>query len=435
VIRLPLPHLGQQIVRREAVRINWLAAGRRWRKTTNAMAIAVDCALNGGKVFWGAPVFDQVHIAWEETAKACAEDAKFISSRMTVEFPMSGKIVFRSLDDPYNAKGHTADLAIIDEAGDVNEIAWFEAIRPILISTGGGAWIQGTPLGKNWFYRGCLMAQTLENSKFFNAPTLGCGIYGEQLVRMPHPLENPDIPFEEIEYTFQTVPERTFRQEILAEFLEDAGGVFHGVNDCVDPHLVVDIPYDSSHTYFAGVDFARVSDFSVVCIFDDTGKQVFLDRFTGLSWGSQIERFASALKEYHAATYVDQTSVGDPLLDQLRAQLWEIGADCYVEGVVFSMQSKKGLMDNLAVAIEKKSITLRNDQNQTNELTAYEYDITRFGNVRMNAPKGINDDIVCAMALAIKGWREGSVLPAGNTEPIETDIWNDYRTIRKEIWG
>ena len=66
-IRLPCPHQGQILVRNEAKRFNWLSAGRRWRKTTLAMSIAVENAVNGKTIIWGAPTYDQVSVGFEET--------------------------------------------------------------------------------------------------------------------------------------------------------------------------------------------------------------------------------------------------------------------------------------------------------------------------------------------------------------------------------
>ena len=74
-IRLPYPHAGQQVVRRQARRFNWLAAGRRWRKTTMAMTISVEAAAAGQTVIWGAPTYNQVRIGMEETRRAAASAA------------------------------------------------------------------------------------------------------------------------------------------------------------------------------------------------------------------------------------------------------------------------------------------------------------------------------------------------------------------------
>ena len=78
-IKLPYPHPGQQHVRQHARRFNWLSAGRRWRKTTLAMSIAIEAAISGGDYIWGAPTFDQVRIGFAESRRALGGVADFNS--------------------------------------------------------------------------------------------------------------------------------------------------------------------------------------------------------------------------------------------------------------------------------------------------------------------------------------------------------------------
>ncbi len=55
-------------------------------------------------------------------------------------------------------------------------------------------------------------------------------------------------------------------------------------------------------------------------------------------------------------------------------------------------------MEGLAVAIQKQEIGFP-DGVIANELESFEYEYTRTG-VRYSAPSGMNDDAVCALALA-----------------------------------
>ena len=108
VIKLPSPHPGQRAVIREAKRFNWLFAGRRWRKTTLEMTLAVETAVRGKTCLWGAPTFDQVRIGWNETRRATGGIFEFTQQRMTALLPATGgQIIYRSLDDPDNARGRT----------------------------------------------------------------------------------------------------------------------------------------------------------------------------------------------------------------------------------------------------------------------------------------------------------------------------------------
>ena len=310
------------IVQQQAQRFNLLSAGRRWRKTTLAMCIAIESAMRGQSLLWGAPTFDQVRIGWNETRRACGGYAKFIQQRMTVEFPQGGRIIFRSLDDPDNARGHTGDGIIIDEAGDVKARAWYEVLRPMLIDTTGWAWLIGTPRGRNWFWREWLNAQDRDDSIAWQVPTLGVEIVDGVLRRKPHPLENPYIEFVEIEGIFQMTPEDIFRQEIMAEFLEGEGQVFRNIAACLHaPHSTPE--EHAGHRIVAGIDLAKQKDFtaiSVICA--DCRQELALDRYNRIDYLFQVQRIKAFLEKWHVQeVLVDESGVGSPIVEQLRYDL------------------------------------------------------------------------------------------------------------------
>lgn len=233
-IRLPYPHAGQRAVRQQLRRFTWLVAGRRWRKTTLAMGIAVEASLQGQHVLWGAPTFDQVRVGFEETKHAAAGVALFNESRMTAKFPGGGLVLYRSLDNPDNARGHTADGVIIDEAADVDPLAWREVLRPMLIDTNGWLLAGGTPKGYNWLYQEFELAKLRADSVAIQAPTLGYRIDEQgQIHRESHPLENPDIPFDEIrqlwEATCPLLPDGTRDQANAYTFHQEIGALFSAV--------------------------------------------------------------------------------------------------------------------------------------------------------------------------------------------------------------
>ena len=323
MIRLPEPHAGQKAVRRESKRHNWLSAGRRWRKTTLLTAITVEAALTGGEYVWGAPTFDQVRIAFREAKRAAQGVADFNQSLMICTLPTGGKIYYRSLDDPDNARGLTANGVVIDECADVKPEAWYEVLRPMLIDTNGWSWGIGTPKGRNWFFTEHVNALSRNDSMAWQVPTLGCEIVDGALIRKPHLLENPDIPFEEIVRLYETMPERTFRQEILAQFLEGEGSVFRNITACTV--LQPSTPEQhKGHTIIAGVDLAKQKDYtaiSVGCL--DCKEEVAIDRFNQIDYLFQVERIKSICRKWNVTTViVDSTGVGSPILEQLQRDLY-----------------------------------------------------------------------------------------------------------------
>lgn len=410
-LRLPMPHPGQKRVLGEAKRFNVLAAGRRWRKTTLvALQVATLEALRGKQVIWGGPTYDQVLIAWEEIQKGAKDVAKFNGSRMMAEFPSGGRILFRSMDSPDNARGFTADVVCMDEAQDCDESAWYLVLRPMLMDTHGSAWLFGTPKGKNWFWKEYNRISDPDNlsahedSMAWQVPALGCEITERGLVRKPHPYENPDLRFEEIQSLYSGMSENHFRQEILAEFIEDAGGVFRGVLKCATaPRNVA--PYRG--TFVIGVDWGRSKDFTVLCVVDVRKRQVVdFERFSQIDWHIQRAKLtAMYLKwKYMGSAVVvvaEENSIGDVNIAELRRGDKATGSvPIPVQPFLTTSDSKEQAIDKLSLLIETGRISYPNIPALVNELQAFEKTRLPSGRMKYGAPSGENEHDDCVMALA-----------------------------------
>ena len=404
-IRLPMPHAGQRRVRQEARRFNVLSAGRRWRKTTLVMPVAVEVMLGGGTVVWGAPTYDQVATAYEEMQRACRGVARFRRSpSMDAEIPGAGRVLFRSLDNPDNARSKTADLVVVDEAGDVLEAAWTEVLLPMIMDTHGGAWLMGTPKARNWFWREHTTANDPANTAAaewaaWQIPTLGCRIEDGKLVRAPHPYENPDIPFEEVRTLFDRMPERSFRQEILAEFLEDGGSVFRGVRSAATARTLTHA--EPSRRYVLGVDWGKSEDFSVITVLDDeSGEVVRVDRFNQIDYAVQKGRVVAAHEAFKpVAVVVERNSIGEPLIEDLQR------AGLPVTPFTTTNASKSLVIDALSLAFERGEIRIPDDPVLVAELEAFEMERLPGGSFRYSAPSGLHDDCVMSLAFAWHGSR------------------------------
>lgn len=370
------------------------------------MAIAVEAAAAGRRIIWGAPTFDQVRIGWEETRRAAGGVAQFKQSEMVALFPGGGAILYRSLDDPDNARGHTADGLVIDEAADVNPAAYYEVLRPMLLDTSGWAWMIGTPKGRNWFWQEFEKSRDDADAMAWTAPTLGCEIRDGALVRVPHPLENPHIQFSEIEKLWAMMPERSFRQEILAEFIDDAGGVFRRVRDAAT--LSPRGP-EAGHQYIIGCDWGKMQDWTVLTILDDTtGEHVYLDRFNQIDYELQRVRLQAACERYKPWLMVaERNSMGEPIIDAVQRQPW---APRRIEAFQTTQQSKAQAVDALALALEKGEIKLLNNPTLVGELQAYEATRLPAGGMRYGAPQGMHDD--CVMSLMLAWWGHAYCHPA-----------------------
>ncbi len=376
------------------------------------MTRAVEAALRGQRVLWGAPTFDQCRIGWGEMYQAAGAAATFHIGRMQVEFPTGGVVTFRSLDNPDNARGHTADGLVIDEAPMVKATAWYEVLRPIISDTQGWAWLLGTPKGRNWYWREWMAASDDADSAAWSVPTLGVAIRDGELIRQPHPLENPDFPFSEACKMWRTTPEMTFRQEFMAEFVDDTGGVFRGVREAATAQRQSEAM--PGHAYVMGVDWGKHNDFTVLTVVDATeGAAVLLDRFNQIDYALQRGRLRTLYDAFRPRTIIaERNSMGEPVIEQLQRD------GLPVQAFTTTAASKTEAIEALSLAIERGQLRILDDPTLIAELQAYEAERLPSGMLRYGAPEGMHDDTVISLALAWSGI-DGPpvnvhVLPAGS---------------------
>ena len=181
------------------------------------MSISVENLINGEGTIWGSPTYNQSRIGFEETKRALWRVAKFNESRMLVTLG-NKEIDFISLDRPEKNRGKTAENLVLDEVQSIKSSAYHEVLRPMIMGTLGKLWAIGTSNGLDWFWRERMAAANRADSMTWNAPTLGVAITKEgELIREPHPLENPNIEFSEIKSMFVSQPRHVFRREILCD--------------------------------------------------------------------------------------------------------------------------------------------------------------------------------------------------------------------------
>ena len=369
------------------------------------MAIAVEAAAaSKQRIIWGAPTYDQVRIGWDETRHATGALARFTQQRMVADFPGGGSILYRSLDDPDNARGHTADGVVIDEIGDVKPSAWYEVLRPMLIDTGGWLWGIGTPKGRNWFFTEHIAAHDRKDSACWQVPTLGVTIQDGLLQRAPHALENPNIPMSEIEQLWRTLPERTFRQEILAEFIEGEGAVFRNIGSCIHAPMNGNPEEHAGHHIVAGVDWGKHNDYTAISVGCDTCRlEVARDRFNKIDYAFQRARLGVLAERWKPDLILaESNAMGDPIVEQLQRD------NLPVMAFETTASSKPPLIENLALALEKAEWQFQGDPVWTAELEAYERTVSaNTGRSSYSAPEGCHDDTV--MARALMAWAAGHI--------------------------
>lgn len=316
-------------------------------------------------------------------------------------------IDFRSVDNPQNIEGFGYDYAFLNEAGIIlrNEYLWQNAIRPMLWDYKAHTIVAGTPKGKGIFHE--LYQRGLDKEQ----PEFAALKFST--------FDNPYLPAEEIAKEIESMPQRVVSQEIYADFLDDTGIVFRGVNAIatLDP---TDIPAAKlGHMYIIGADVAKVVDYTVIVVYDRTdNRQVFQMRFNNLEWPVVRHRLIEVSRKYNnALIYLDSTGVGEPLFDDL-ARL-----NIPVEAIHLTNELKKQMIEKLSTFIELGHLRMLAIDETINELNSFTYEISNHGRVIYEAPVGFHDDIVIAHALAIWGMQ-----PPVHRIPVE-----EMTTIQRDI--
>jgi len=376
-------------------RFRVLACGRRWGKTKYITRRMMETGIRGQYYGYFAPNYKLMTEVYKE---AKARLAPIIASQNKTEGRLElytgGVIEFWTLENPDAGRSRKYHRIGIDEAGLVSALQdrWNEAIRPTLTDYKGEADFSGTPKGMNFFHS--LFTRGLDpeyaNWASFQMPTK----------------TNPYIDGDEIELARLDMPERAYRQEYLAEFLEDGGGVFRNVRESVRLPEVGQPGRKTTVTL--GVDLARTQDFTVICGLDSSGRQVHFERFSGHGWRKQVAMIIAAAQRFPGCLIrVDSTGVGEPIYDALAAR-WP-----FVDPYTFTNRSKRELIDSLAILLENDALQLADIAVQTSELLSYEYQLTPQKRlVTTNAPEGMHDDCVIGLALAAWSLRSDTLMPS-----------------------
>lgn len=346
----------------------------------------VERALAGRVCWWIAPTYRMADDVWRgfKTTLAGVWQAKDEGMRR-IDLPGGGVIAVRSGHDPDTLRGAGLDLAVLDEAAYLAPAVWSAAIRPALADRRGEALFLSTPRGRNWFWGLWMMGQRPDQPhwKSWRFPTAA----------------NPLIDPTEIEDARALLPERIFREEYLAEFLEDGGRVFRRVDEAatVEPGGAP----EPGERYVFGVDWGRDADFTCIAVLAVGARRlVALERFNAVGWAVQRGRLAALAQFWQPdAIWAEANSMGGPNIEALQAE------GLPVTPFVTTATSKGPLIEALALALERGELTLLRDPVLLEELSAYSLERLPGGHYRYRAPSGLHDDTVIALALAWHGAR------------------------------
>jgi phage FluMu gp28-like protein len=309
-------------------------------------------------------------------------------TRTVIEFDNRSQIIALPASE-HLLRGYTAHMIICDEAAFMPEQLITNIIFPMISTTNGTAIFLSTPWGRDhFFYRA-----------FMNPA------YSVHRVRSS---ECPLIKPEFLEEMRRNMTEQAYRMEYEAEFVEASNAFFPQdlIRQCVtnDPpiefiaSLEANIPPGE---YYAGVDIGKLEDHSVITVLKrehETLKLVYLHEFPlGTPYSNVIGHIKRADQKFgFQKVFIDQTGIGEPILEELRAQ-----GIHNIEGLTFTTKTKEELLTCLKIAMEQKRLKMPYNRRLCTQINEQQYEYSKSGRLIFSHPQGSHDDMLWALALAV----------------------------------
>jgi phage terminase large subunit-like protein len=378
------PHAKQQeihtAIAKEEIFYVIAPIGRQFGKTLCAINQGLMWAVENSNwnIVWVSPTYKQCKKVFRQMIKGlddCAFVVNINRSDLIIEFDTGSQIIFYSAEAYDTIRGESITALIGDEFGFWHRLAWGEAVKPALLVAGKKALLISTPNGRDDFYN---------MSKYSADQVRYTTIHGTSY-------DNPHANIEEIDDAKHNLPDHIFKQEYLAEFIDDGSSVFRNITECISKGK------DTSSCYF-GLDLGRADDYTVLTIVNDQNEEIYCDRWRHMEWSAIISNVATALNKYKAVGYVEANATQDAIYEQIRNKITY--NKNMVQPFITTTKSKPIIIEDLIVAFEQKELRILGEDFQVEELNVFTYEYSlKTRNIKYSAPIGLHDDYVMSRAL------------------------------------
>lgn len=356
---------------------------RRGRKSRMALNQQIArTQITKGVYYYVLPTFRQSkQVIWDELIKDHLPMEivdKKNDSELAVYYKNGSIQRFVGSDDPDSHRGINAIDWVFDEYSEQKPAMWFEIAQPILRENHGTATFIFTPRGRNHAWK--LLQEARNNpDEWFSTviPATETGVFTD----------------EELAKARKSMPEALYEQELMCSFVADAGQFFRRVD--MNAKEINPLP-KPGHNYVLGVDLAKYQDFTVITPFDLTTFEALpQERFNQIDWNLQKARIeAASLRFNNALVRIDATGVGDPVVEDLMSR------GIPIEPFKFTKQTRKDLLNHLAIYLEQDKIKIPNDQELVDELNGFQWSLSEGGTLHADSVLE-HDDRVMSLALAV----------------------------------
>ena len=306
---------------------------------------------------------------------------------LSIESIYGSTLNFYSAEQGASLRGQTFNYMICDEFAfhkmeqpDGTHL-WNDILSPTLKARGKKCIFVSTPLGKNnIFYE---MYQRGLSDEFPKYASILKTIYDDGF-----------ITNDEIEEIKKSIPELSFQQEYMCEWIDDGLSFFQGFSECFDIDKV------SNGKCWIGIDCSGDGTDSTVCSKINEKGEIELFEAVG-TLDMKYRQIADYLnRENPVAVYGEINGLGLPMLEEIKKL---VRHKSKIYDWTTTNSSKEEIISDLAVSIANKDVHfLKDDMKTYNELGNFVVTVSKSRKLTFAARGSGHDDRVMATAIAHK---------------------------------
>ena len=306
---------------------------------------------------------------------------------LSIESIYGSTLNFYSAEQGASLRGQTFNYMICDEFAfhkmeqpDGTHL-WNDILSPTLKARGKKCIFVSTPLGKNnIFYE---MYQRGLSDEFPKYASILKTIYDDGF-----------ITNDEIEEIKKSIPELSFQQEYMCEWIDDGLSFFQGFSECFDIDKV------SNGKCWIGIDCSGDGTDATVCSKINEKGEIELFEAVG-TLDMKYRQIADYLnRENPVAVYGEINGLGLPMLEEIKKL---VRHKSKIYDWTTTNSSKEEIISDLAVSIANKDVHfLKDDMKTYNELGDFVVTVSKSRKLTFAARGSGHDDRVMATAIAHK---------------------------------
>lgn len=317
-------------------------------------------------------------------------------SDLTIETIFGSTLTFFSAESGASLRGQSFHYLIMDEFSffpfqqtDGTNL-WNDILFPTTKVNGIKTIFVSTPLGKqNLFFE--MYQRGLNKAEYPNYHSIKKDIYSDGLIT---PSDIEDIK--------KNIPDISFKQEFLCEFLDESGSFFQGYARCFKQ-----FNYNDNIPQYIGIDLSNVGADKTI--------------LTKINQNNEVEQYEIAgtldVKYYKIAKLIDNTpNLKNVIIEANGAGIVQINEikkltskSYLIKEFVTTNSSKLEQASALSLLFAKEEISLKEENIWLfNELSHFGYKFTKTGKMQLMGESNEHDDRVLSLMLAIQAKQDKS---------------------------